>query len=164
MMFRKFIVGILLISIIAYGAADTYRVTITPSGTPACTIGTQITAECVCNGSTYTSGYCCAAGYQTSSCTLPTCTDQAQATVSCSCGSDTCSSGEYCCTGTCQAGTCTAACVETNDLTGDGEVNVLDLIMAATRGDLAYYDATGDANCDGVVDISDVILVANNYT
>ncbi len=161
-MIKKFLVAVLFISIIAYGSADTYRVTITPSGTPACTIGAQITAECVCDGATYTSGYCCSGGQQATPCTLPTCTDQAQAGAQCSCGSDTCDAGEYCCSGTCQAGTCAAACTETNDLTGDGEVNILDLIMVASR--MGSDDITGDPNCDGAIDINDLFLIVNNYT
>ncbi|MCR4335624.1 MAG: right-handed parallel beta-helix repeat-containing protein [archaeon] len=38
--------------------------------TPDCAIGNQITSACICNGSTYSSGYCCSAGYSSSACTI----------------------------------------------------------------------------------------------
>jgi hypothetical protein len=40
----------------------------TPVITPNCTIGSQITSACVCDGTTYTTGYCCSTGYSTSAC------------------------------------------------------------------------------------------------
>jgi len=163
MMIKKIIVAVFLISLLTLGWADTYRITITPSGTPACSDGAQASEECVCGSNTCTAGqWCCSGTCQGSACTLPTCTDGAQATETCTCGSNTCNSGEYCCTGTCQAGTC-SVCTPTNDLTGDSLVDIFDLTMVGSRMDLAY-DEAGDANCDSVVDIQDIVQIATNLS
>ena len=51
--------------------------------------------------------------------------------------------------------------VSTYDVTGDGMVNILDLVFVASRfGDV---DVDADVNADGTVDILDLTLVAQNF-
>lgn len=46
------------------------------------------------------------------------------------------------------------------DVTGDGVVNILDLVFVASR--LGEADTDGDVNADGVVNILDLVLVSRN--
>ena len=47
----------------------------------------------------------------------------------------------------------------TVDVNGDGVVNILDLVMVAN----AFGEAAPDLNGDGVVNILDLVIVANNF-
>ena len=47
------------------------------------------------------------------------------------------------------------------DVTGDGVVNILDLVFVASR--FGQEDAEGDVNNDGEVNILDLVLVAQNF-
>ena len=49
---------------------------------------------------------------------------------------------------------------EVADLNSDGVVNILDLVLVAN----AFGEATPDLNGDGVVNILDLVIVANNFT
>ena len=49
---------------------------------------------------------------------------------------------------------------EVADLNRDGVVNILDLVLVAN----AFGEATPDLNGDGVVNILDLVIVANNFT
>ncbi|MCY3744086.1 MAG: hypothetical protein OXH00_23990 [Candidatus Poribacteria bacterium] len=48
------------------------------------------------------------------------------------------------------------------DVTGDGVVNILDLVFVASR--LGEVDTDGDVNADGVVNILDLVLVSQNLS
>ncbi len=47
------------------------------------------------------------------------------------------------------------------DVTGDGVVNILDLVFVASR--FGQADATADVNGDGVINILDLTLIAQNF-
>ena len=47
------------------------------------------------------------------------------------------------------------------DVTGDGVVNILDLVFVASR--FGNVDVDADVNADGAVDILDLTLVAQNF-
>ena len=48
------------------------------------------------------------------------------------------------------------------DVTGDGAVNILDLVFVASR--LGEADTDADVNADGVVNILDLVLIARNLS
>ena len=50
----------------------------------------------------------------------------------------------------------------TYDVTGDGVVNILDLVFVAAR--LGEVDVNADVNADGVVNILDLTLIAQNFS
>ena len=50
----------------------------------------------------------------------------------------------------------------TYDVTGDGVVNILDLVFVAAR--LGEVDTDADVNADGVVNILDLVLIAQNLS
>ena len=50
----------------------------------------------------------------------------------------------------------------TYDVTGDGVVNILDLVFVASR--LGEVDTDADVNADGVVNILDLVLVSQNLS
>ena len=52
--------------------------------------------------------------------------------------------------------------VSAYDVTGDGVVNILDLVFVASRFGDADTDA--DVNADGVVNILDLVLIAQNLS
>ena len=52
--------------------------------------------------------------------------------------------------------------VSAYDVTGDGVINVLDLVFVASR--LGDADTDADVNADGVVNILDLVLVARNLS
>ena len=48
------------------------------------------------------------------------------------------------------------------DVTGDGVVNILDLVFVAAR--LGEVDTDADVNADGVVNILDLVLISQNFS
>ena len=52
--------------------------------------------------------------------------------------------------------------VSTYDVTGDGVVNILDLVFVAAR--LGDADTAADVNADGVVNILDLVLISQNLS
>jgi hypothetical protein len=48
-----------------------------------------------------------------------------------------------------------------NDFTGDNMINVLDLVYVAIR--ISSVDMSADINNDGVVDISDLVIIVSNF-
>jgi hypothetical protein len=59
------------------------------------------------------------------------------------------------------------SCSPKGDVTGDGVVDISDLVLVArsfgSKAGAANWNATADLNGDGVVDISDLVLVGSNF-
>ena len=68
--------------------------------------------------------------------------------------------GEWFCTEDCGGGTCAEAGL-LGDLNGDGEINVVDIVLAVDAILHAEYDPMGDINGDGSLNVVDIILMVN---
>jgi hypothetical protein len=68
--------------------------------------------------------------------------------------------GEWYCTEDCGGGTCVAAGL-LGDLNGDGQINVVDIVLAVDAILHAEYNPMGDINGDGSLNVVDIILMVN---
>ena len=65
--------------------------------------------------------------------------------------------GSWYCTEDCGGGSCVAL----GDLNGDGQINVVDIVVAVNLILNDQYDAMGDMNGDGMLNVVDIIMIVN---
>jgi hypothetical protein len=68
--------------------------------------------------------------------------------------------GEWYCTEDCGGGSCVALGM-IGDLNGDGQINVVDIVMAVNITLSGHYDVSGDINSDGQLNIFDIVMLVN---
>ena len=105
------------------------------SSTPDCTIGSAITSACKCGGTTYTSGYCCSGGWQSTTCGGPAVCPTGLISSLCTCGGvtypDYLTVMHYCCNNIHQYTQCITPC-PTGQIT-----------TACTCGGVSYSSGAG---------------------
>ncbi len=47
------------------------------------------------------------------------------------------------------------------DLNGDGQINVVDIVMAVNIVLSGHYDISGDINSDGQLNVVDIVMLVN---
>ena len=68
--------------------------------------------------------------------------------------------GEWFCTEDCGGGSCVEAGL-LGDLNGDGQINVVDIVVAVNLILNSQYDTMGDMNGDGMLNVVDIIMIVN---
>ena len=68
--------------------------------------------------------------------------------------------GEWFCTEDCGGGSCVIAGFP-GDLNGDGQINVVDIVVAVNYIIIGDYYAMGDLNGDSTLNVLDIIIIVN---
>ena len=68
--------------------------------------------------------------------------------------------GDWYCTEDCGGGSCVALGM-IGDLNGDGQINVVDIVMAVNIILNGHYDVYGDINSDGQLNVVDIVMLVN---
>ncbi len=130
-----------LLYLVSHFGSTTCDVSPIEEPVPDCTINQEISSECSCDGSNYSSGYCCAAGWQATDCVEPTpsCIVGETITEECICQGQTVTS-DYCCA----TGHSGSAC-------DSGEINA---VITATRTTgvtpmAVFFEGTNSTDTEG---------------
>ena len=69
--------------------------------------------------------------------------------------------GEWYCTEDCGGGSCVATSSAPGDVNGDGQLNVVDIVLAVDLILNSQYDSAGDMNDDNMLNVVDIVTMVN---